>query len=89
MGTPPASALFVSLTDGQRVALGPRYLGRALEALEAEEQAQQHWARCRVCSQGYCSDYVRLHREAKAQREEVLEEVRSQCHLPSWKILPS
>ncbi len=77
----PASALFVSLTEGQRVALGPRYLGRALEALEAEEQAQQHWARCRACSQEYCSNYVTLHREAKAQREEVLEEVRSQCGL--------
>ena len=81
MDSTPASALFVSLTHGQRVALGPRYLGRALEALEAEDQAQQHWARCRVCAQEYCSDYVRLHREAKAQREEVLGEVRIQCGL--------
>ena len=80
MGT-PASALFVSLTDGQRVALGPRYLGRALEALEPEELAQQHWAHCRTCTLGYCQDYVRLHREAKAQREDLLEEVRDLCHL--------
>ena len=81
MDETPASALFVSLTEGQRVALGPRYLGRALEALEAEELAQEHWAHCRRCSQGYCEEYVRLHREAKARREEVLREVRSQCHL--------
>ena len=78
---PTASAFLVSLTDGQRVALGSRYLGRALEALEAEEQAQQHWARCRACTKGYCEDYVRLHREAKALREEVLEEVTTQCHV--------
>ena len=77
----PASALFVSLTEGQRVALGPRYLGPALEALEAEELAQEHWTHCRTCSQGYCEEYVRLHREAKARREEVLGEVRNQCHL--------
>ena len=54
-------------------------MGVPLEALEAEEQAQQHWARCATCDQAYCEDYVRLHREAKAQREEVLEEVRNQC----------
>ena len=80
--TPPASALFVSLTDAERAALGAKYLGPALEALEQEQAEWEHWASCRTCGANeYCGDYVRLHREACDLRRYVLQSL--------WKEIES
>ena len=37
--TPPPSALFVSLTDAERAALGANYVGRSLEALKKKRRS--------------------------------------------------
>ena len=78
--TPPASAVLVSLTDAQRADLGAKYLGLALEALEAEERIFQHWIHCLLCdADEWCAEYVRLHREAMDFRRGVLDAVRCAC----------